>query len=74
MLVSGLDYIIDAFEAGWDSYESQRKVGARGETVSGALTEFWQDGRYFAQRNSEVAKRPTKRALAYRMSKSERVC
>ncbi len=66
MLVSGLDHIIDAFEAGWNSYESQREVGPLGETISGALTEFWHDGRYFAQRNLEVAKRSTQRALDYR--------
>jgi hypothetical protein len=57
MLVSGLDHVIDAFEAGWDSLTTQREICAFDEQImSGSLAEFWQDGRYFAQREIEALK------------------
>jgi len=64
MLVSGLDHVIDAFEAGWDSLATRREVCAFDEQImSGSLAEFWQDGRHFAQREIDalkIAKRTAK--------------
>ena len=66
MLVSGLDHIINAFEAGWESYESWQAVGAREEAMSGALAEFWHDGHHFARRTFESTERTPERVLMYR--------
>jgi hypothetical protein len=56
MTVSGLDQIIDAFEAGWEAAETE--LGASisdGFGMSGASAEYWWDGRYFAQLERNTA-------------------
>jgi hypothetical protein len=56
MAVSGLDQVIDAFEAGWEAAETE--LGASlsdGFEMPGASAEYWWDGRYFAQSERNAA-------------------
>ncbi|WP_242154516.1 hypothetical protein [Sphingomonas sp. BAUL-RG-20F-R05-02] len=56
MIVSGLDQVIDAFEAGWEAAETE--LGASlsdGFEMPGASAEYWWDGRYFAQAERNAA-------------------
>ena len=55
MLASGLDHVIDAFEAGWNSVGTRREIHAFNAQIAlEPLAEFWRDGRYFAQREIDA--------------------
>lgn len=56
MVVSGLDQVIDAFEAGWEAAETGLGASlSEGFEMPGASAEYWWDGRYFAQSERNAA-------------------
>lgn len=56
MVVSGLDQVIDDFEAGWEAAEIALETSLLdGFEMSGASAEYWWDGRYFAQSERNAA-------------------
>jgi hypothetical protein len=56
MVVSGLDQVIDAFEAGWEAAETGLEASlSEGFEMPGASAEYWWDGRYFAQSERNTA-------------------
>jgi hypothetical protein len=56
MIVSGLDQVIDAFEAGWEAAAAELGAGMLdGSEMPEVSAEYWLDGRYFAQSKRNAA-------------------